>query len=174
MRKIGTVPKALFLLVLLVAGAWLAQYHVANQRYYPVSKLASADGYTFHLVQERAAARADCGAANDRFLDRIKLTCAGCEVVYARCERELQGLELALVFGVLTFFLNFIPSIGSIVAVLLPLPIALVQFQSPWPVIGVLVLPAIVQMVIGCRCATFCMWARTRARSAPLHGAYMK
>jgi hypothetical protein len=91
--------KALFLLVLLVAGAWLAQYHVANQRYYPVSKLASADGYTFYLVQERTGRRPDCGAANDRFLDRIKLTCAGCEVVYARCERELQGLELALVMG---------------------------------------------------------------------------
>jgi AI-2 transport protein TqsA len=59
------------------------------------------------------------------------------------------GLELALVFSVLTFFLNFIPSVGSIVAVLLPLPIALVQFETTWPVIGVLVLPGIVQVVIG-------------------------
>lgn len=99
MRKIGTVPKALFLLALLAVGAWLAQHHVANQSYYPVSKLASADGYTFHLVQARADARAGCGAANDRFLERIKLTCPQCEVVYARCERELQGLELALVLG---------------------------------------------------------------------------
>lgn len=61
----------------------------------------------------------------------------------------LLGLQLALVFGVLTFFLNFIPSVGSIIAVLLPLPIALIQYQSPWPVIGVLVLPGIVQLVIG-------------------------
>lgn len=59
------------------------------------------------------------------------------------------GMPLALVFGVLTFFLNFIPSIGSIIAVLLPLPIALVQYQSPWPILGVLVLPGIVQVVIG-------------------------
>jgi AI-2 transport protein TqsA len=61
----------------------------------------------------------------------------------------LLGLELALVFGVLTFFLNFIPSIGSIIAVLLPLPIALVQFDSVGTVTAVLVFPAIVQLVIG-------------------------
>lgn len=98
-KKAHTAAKVGFILVLLVAGAWLARHHVANQRYYPVSKLASSDGYTFHLVQERADARAECGAANDRFLERVKLTCAQCEVVYARCERELQGLELALVLG---------------------------------------------------------------------------
>ena len=61
----------------------------------------------------------------------------------------LLGLKLALVFGVLTFLLNFIPSLGSIVAVLLPLPIALVQYESIWPVVGVLVLPGIVQVAIG-------------------------
>lgn len=62
---------------------------------------------------------------------------------------SLLGLKLALVFGVLTFLLNFIPSIGSIVALLLPLPIALVQYQTVGPVIGVLALPAIVQLAIG-------------------------
>ena len=61
----------------------------------------------------------------------------------------LLGLKMALVFGVLTFFLNFIPSVGSIIAVLLPLPVALVQYDTPLPVIAVLVLPGIVQMVIG-------------------------
>jgi AI-2 transport protein TqsA len=61
----------------------------------------------------------------------------------------LLRLELALVFGVLTFLLNFIPSVGSIVAVLLPLPIALVQYDSTLPIIGVLVLPGLVQIVIG-------------------------
>jgi AI-2 transport protein TqsA len=62
---------------------------------------------------------------------------------------SMFGLDLALVFGLLTFFLNFIPSVGSIVAVLLPLPVAIVQYESLWPVVGVLVLPGIVQLVIG-------------------------
>ncbi|MEZ4586346.1 MAG: AI-2E family transporter [Gemmatimonadales bacterium] len=62
---------------------------------------------------------------------------------------SLLGLDLALVFGLLTFFLNFIPSVGSIVAVLLPMPVAIVQYDTLLPVMGVLVLPGIVQMVIG-------------------------
>ena len=101
MRKLRSVPiyKVLAILVLLAAGAVLARYHVDNQRYFPVTKLASADGYTFVLVQDRVDTRGACGAANDRYLDRVKATCLQCDVVYARCERELQGLELALLMG---------------------------------------------------------------------------
>jgi len=101
MRKMRSVPiyKILAIVVLLAAGAVLARYHVDNQRYYPVTKLASADGYTFVLVQDRVDTRGACGVANDRYLDRVKATCLQCDVVYARCERELQGLELALMMG---------------------------------------------------------------------------
>lgn len=59
------------------------------------------------------------------------------------------GLNLALVFGVLAFLLNFIPSVGSVVATLLPIPVALVQYDTIWPVIGVVVFPGIVQVTIG-------------------------
>ena len=40
------------------------------------------------------------------------------------------GLELAFIFGSLTFILNFIPVVGSIIAVLLPIPIAVLQFAD--------------------------------------------
>jgi AI-2 transport protein TqsA len=61
----------------------------------------------------------------------------------------LLGLELAFVFGVLAFLLNFIPSVGSLIATLLPLPIALIQFQSGWAIGAAVFLPGLVQMVIG-------------------------
>ena len=93
------MKQAIVILVLLAVGSVLAHYHVANQSYYPVSKLASADGYTFHMVQDRRAQRNACGEANDRFLAPIKARCLQCDVVYARCERELQGVELALLLG---------------------------------------------------------------------------
>jgi len=93
------MKQAIVILVLLAVGSVLAYYHVANQSYYPVSKLASADGYTFHMVQDRLAQRNACGEANDRFLAPIKARCLQCDVVYARCERELQGVELALLMG---------------------------------------------------------------------------
>ncbi len=61
----------------------------------------------------------------------------------------LFGLDLALVFGVLAFFLNFIPTIGSIIATLLPLPVAIIQFDSPWLIAGVFGVPWLIQMLIG-------------------------
>ena len=91
--------KALILLALLLAGAVLARYHVRNQHYYPVTRLTSSDGYSFLMVQDRADTRGACGAANDRFVQPLKANCRQCSVVYARCERELQGLELQLLMG---------------------------------------------------------------------------
>jgi AI-2 transport protein TqsA len=61
----------------------------------------------------------------------------------------LIGLDLALVFGVLAFFLNFIPNVGSVIATLLPIPLAIVQFDSALPIILVIVLPGVVQMTVG-------------------------
>jgi len=61
----------------------------------------------------------------------------------------LIGLDLAVVFGLLAFVLNFIPSLGSIIAVVLPLPVALVQFGTSVETLLVLAVPALIQMTIG-------------------------
>ena len=59
------------------------------------------------------------------------------------------GLDLALMFGVMAFLLNFIPSIGSVIATLLPIPFAIIQFDSTWAIIGVVALPGLVQLIMG-------------------------
>jgi len=59
------------------------------------------------------------------------------------------GLELAFIFGTLTFILNFIPVIGSVIAVLLPIPIAVLQFPDLSSVLLVILLPTIIHTIIG-------------------------
>jgi predicted PurR-regulated permease PerM len=62
---------------------------------------------------------------------------------------RLAGLELAVAWGVIAFILNYIPFLGSFVAVILPALFAVVQFgPSRTPLIILLAL-AVMQFVIG-------------------------
>lgn len=59
------------------------------------------------------------------------------------------GLDHALFWSFLIFFLNYIPTIGSIIAVALPTLFALVQFPTLAPVAGVALAISAWQFVIG-------------------------
>lgn len=59
------------------------------------------------------------------------------------------GLEYAETWAVLTFALNFIPSIGSIIAVVFPALIALVQFESVGPFLIIVLGCGTIQFLIG-------------------------
>ncbi len=59
------------------------------------------------------------------------------------------GLEYAETWAVLTFALNFIPSIGSIIAVVFPSMIALVQFESIGPFLVIVLGCGTIQFLIG-------------------------
>lgn len=93
------MKQAIIALVLIAAGSVLAHLHVTVQTYHPVVRLTSPDGLTYTAVQDPTRERQACGAANERFLAPVKQHCKDCKVVLARCERELEGLELALMEG---------------------------------------------------------------------------
>ncbi len=62
----------------------------------------------------------------------------------------ILGVKLSLVFGVLAFFLNFIPSAGSIIAMVLPLPVAYISHPDAlYMVVLALLLPGSVQLLVG-------------------------
>jgi AI-2 transport protein TqsA len=59
------------------------------------------------------------------------------------------GLHMAWLFAFIVFLLSFIPSIGPIIATLLPVPVAVTQFHDPWTIAAVVLIPGAIHMVIG-------------------------
>lgn len=60
------------------------------------------------------------------------------------------GVDLALVFGLLAFLLNFIPSIGSVIATLLPLPVVIVSPDlGTGAAVAAIAIPGAIQFTIG-------------------------
>ncbi len=62
---------------------------------------------------------------------------------------ELFRVDFALLFGFLAFLLNYIPNIGSTVAVILRVGFAYFQFGTPWVPLWVLVITVALDMAIG-------------------------
>ena len=62
----------------------------------------------------------------------------------------ILGVPFAFVFGVLAFLFNFIPSIGSIIATLMPLPVILLNPELAMPAkVLAIVIPGVIQFSVG-------------------------
>lgn len=60
------------------------------------------------------------------------------------------GIDLAMVFGLFAFLLNFIPSVGSVIATLLPIPVVIVDPEVSLPVAAMAIaLPGAANFAIG-------------------------
>jgi len=63
---------------------------------------------------------------------------------------HLVGLEFAIVWGIIQFLLNFIPTLGSIVAGVAMCLFALIQFwPEPGPVIAIIAINLVVNLILG-------------------------
>ena len=63
---------------------------------------------------------------------------------------ELIGVDFAITWGAMAFFLNFIPTVGSIAASIPPILLALIQFYpSIWPGVFTLISLLTIQLGIG-------------------------
>ena len=61
----------------------------------------------------------------------------------------IAGLQFAAEWGVIAFVLNYIPFIGPFIATLFPTLLAMTQFESWEPVLGIFVCLNIIQFVVG-------------------------
>jgi len=62
---------------------------------------------------------------------------------------KITGTEMAGMFAVLTFVLNFIPNIGPFIATLLPMPVLFLQYGLDWHIIAAIILLTGTHFVIG-------------------------
>lgn len=97
----------------------------------------------------RSGVRADIDQQIRRYI-AIKIAVSTLTGLLVWATLAAIGLDLAGVFGMLAFLLNFIPSVGSIISTFLPIPIAVAQFQhAPWLIVYILAVPGMIQTVIG-------------------------
>lgn len=81
---------------------------------------------------------------------QIKMTVSLITAVMVWAVLALLKVDFAITWGMLTFFLNFIPSIGSIIATIPPIFVTFVaNYPRPLPVILASVALLLIQMVMG-------------------------
>lgn len=79
-----------------------------------------------------------------------KFTTSGATGILVWLTLSVLGVDLALVFGLFAFLFNFIPTIGSVVATLLPLPVVLFNPElSATTATLAIAIPATIQFTIG-------------------------
>jgi AI-2 transport protein TqsA len=61
----------------------------------------------------------------------------------------IYGLDLAFLWSAILFFANFIPYIGSIVAFLFPVAVAILEFDSAWKVLSMTGIFVAIDMFVG-------------------------
>ena len=83
-----------------------------------------------------------------KYISTKFLIAIGTSVIFGIVYTALD-LELAIIFASFTFFLTFIPVFGAIIAIILPIPVAFIQYTTPLPIIILILVPTITKIIIG-------------------------
>jgi len=109
-------------ITLAAVASFVAHMHVVAQTYYPTVRVEAPEGLTYVLVQDERSERRECGAANERFLERIKHGCKDCKILVARCTRTLEEALERDVYQTMKYATVIAP--GMRMAVVGPQPLA--------------------------------------------------
>src|SRR4051812_6711734 len=90
------LKRTMIALALLAIASVVAHLYVKSQVYYPVVRLELPGDLKIAAVLPETKERKACGDSNDRFLAPFRQSCKECKITMARCERQLEGLELAM------------------------------------------------------------------------------
>lgn len=121
-----------------------------------LSEVASFPGKLRRAIQEPAPGFdrfASFGDTVNRYV-AIKTTISAITGILAASGLALLGVDFPLLWGLLTFMLNFVPTIGSIIAAVPPVLLALVQlgpFAAVLVMIGYLVLNIVMGTIVETR-----------------------
>jgi predicted PurR-regulated permease PerM len=132
----GNLIMVLIFLVFMLLGKPYFKYKVAKA--FPPDQATKFTGVTSSISKQIG-----------QYLT-VKVAVSGTTGVLVWLGLTVLGVEFPLTWGALAFFLNFIPSVGSIIASIPPILLAIVQFYpSVWMPIVTAVILLTIQMVMG-------------------------
>ena len=130
-----------FLLICLYVGFMLAERGALS------SKLMSLFEQPEHAAKARDTAVEIIAGIRDYIWMKTLSSIFTAAASYAVL--KLIGLDFAETWAVLIFLLNYIPNVGSVLGVLFPAALALIQFDTSWQFLVIAVLLTSTQFIIG-------------------------
>lgn len=119
----------------------------AERLWFDVKLTSLMGGNAKRAAHAQRIIRAIMGRVNYYLLVKTIVSAATGFLVYVVA--WLFDLELAVAIGILTFILNYIPNVGSIVATLLATFVAYVQLGEPAPTLGFFLALGTIQFLLG-------------------------
>ena len=86
-------------LLLFLLGLLISTFEPPPERYHPVARIRTADGFFMTFVQDRVDGAKLCREALDAFVETLGKTCPSCDIESKECAAALRGIDKALAEG---------------------------------------------------------------------------